>query len=106
MFNVTKSAVLGSLVLTLVGVFGLVSMHREANASPRQAASSAPSSLTISRDDVPTPPPVVTVQEVIVAAPKAIKKPAKPAKAKTYQCGQFEPLQNDAVQQVRRCEFR
>lgn len=102
MFNVTKSAVLGSLVLTLVGVFGLVSMHREANASPRQAASSASSSLTI----VPTPPPVVTAQEVIVAAPKAIKKPAKPAKAKTYQCGQFEPLQNDAVQQVRRCEFR
>lgn len=99
--NVTKSSVLGSLFLSAVAVIALAAMR------PTQAAAStapqASSSVTIRRDEVPAPPTVVTLPEVTVTAPKAIKKPAK---AKRYECGAFEALQNDATQQVRRCEYR
>ena len=61
------------------------------------------SSHTAPRLDVPPPPPVVTLLEVTVTAPRPAKKPAK---AKRYECGAFEALENDAVQQVRRREWK
>lgn len=74
---------------------------------PTPAAASSPpqssSSVTFVRDDVPPPPVVVTLEEVTVTVPKAIKKPAK---AKRYECGAFERLETDAVQMVRRCEWK
>lgn len=99
--NVTKSSVLGSLFLSAVAVIALAAMRpTPASAStPPQASSSA----TFAAVDVPAPTPVVTLPEVTVTVPKAIKKPAK---AKQYKCGAFERLETDAVQQVRRCEWR
>jgi len=51
---------------------------------------------------IPDPEPIQTVAEVTIVG----KLPAKKRAKKSYRCGQFEPLENDAVQMVRRCEWR
>lgn len=104
MLNATKLTVLASTVLTLVGVVGLVSMNASASPSPRQPATPTVEAVHASATwTAPAAEDKVTVlPEVIVEGKRPAKKPAK----KAYVCGDFEPLQNDATQKVRRCEWK
>lgn len=93
MFNAKSIA---PVVLSLIGVVGMVHVNRaDASARPVKAPS-AFASLTA--------PEFAAVHHPTAAAKATAAKPAR--KAKSWACGAPRKLANDAIQTVRECEWR
>jgi hypothetical protein len=108
MFTITKPTVLSLSALSLVAGVALAFVHQAQAAAPRHATLAQDASVSPRLDDsIPLPPAAseaILAREVVVEARAA--RLATRAKAKAWECGAFEPLQNDSVQTVRRCEWR